>query len=499
MLDKLKHLAKHSFIYSISNVALKATGIILLPLYTEYFSLEEYGRLGLLLITIPIISQTLVLGQNVSIIRFTNSEEFKGRETSALFTLTLFLLLIAGVFIITCEGFLPSLAALLGNRAEFELYLQLCIYIIALIIMNNLFLNKLRADDRSVLYTLSGIIKLLVMMALTIYLIVVEKMGIEAVLYGQLFGEISNLIIILPYILKNMKVQIEADILKESLRYGMPLIFFAMGLNLLNGSDRYLIKYLADESSLGLYELAYKVAGVHNMFLIMPINLSLLPLAFKLYKKEGDKRYYSKLKTYFSFIMVWAGLGLSVFSKEIVILFAQDASYYPGYEIVPLIVLAYIFYGQSLVSSLGMYLTGNNKYVAVITVFCALLNIGLNFWLIPVLGITGAALNTLIAFIILDVLSQFASNRYYRISYENRKIWTLLITASVLFYISSLITIENQLISIAIKLILIISLPLLLKALKFYEERELSALKGAVKKWKNPVKWVGYIREELMK
>ncbi len=52
MLDKLKYLIKHSFIYSISNIVSKASGIILLPLYTNYFSVGEYGRLGLILVII---------------------------------------------------------------------------------------------------------------------------------------------------------------------------------------------------------------------------------------------------------------------------------------------------------------------------------------------------------------------------------------------------------------------------------------------------------------
>ena len=90
-------------------------------------------------------------------------------------------------------------------------------------------------------------------------------------------------------------------------------------------------------------------------------------------------------------VLVWAGLALSLFSKEIVEIFALNPSYYSAYIVVPYIIVVYILYGMSTISSLGMYLSGKNFYMALITMFCAGINIGLNFWLIPQYGIIAAA------------------------------------------------------------------------------------------------------------
>jgi len=497
MLDKIKHLAKHSFVYSISNVALKASGIILLPLYTKYFTLEEYGQLGLLLITIIIFSQSLVLGQGLSIIRFNNTVGYEGKRKSVFFTITLFILIVISLFLILTETFLTEIASLFGDPAIYEHYINICIYIVAVITLNNLFLSKLRADDRSVTYTLSGIVKLLVMIVLSIYFVAFMQTGIEGVLYAQLAGELSNTIFVLPLMLKEIKPVFDKAIIKESMRYGFPLIFSSMAINFLNGSDRYIIKYLLNDAQLGLYELAYKVAGVHNMFLIMPFNLTFFPLAFKLFKKENDKHYYSKIKTYFAFIMVWAGLALCVFSKEIIMLFAQHSSYYPAYSVVPWIVLAYILYGVSLVSSLGMYLTGNNHFVAYITLFCAALNIGLNFLLIPEFGILGAAVNTLIAFFVLDILSNIASNKYYKISFENYKLFKIFFIGTILFLLSSYFDESILVIKFPIKTFVILVYPFVLFYWKFFDDNELQALHGAVSKWKNPLKWISLLKNEV--
>jgi len=76
MINNLKNILKHSFVYGISNVAQKASGIILLPLFTHYLSVEEYGRYGLLFVYNRNNSQSLVLGQSSSVIRYNNSSNY---------------------------------------------------------------------------------------------------------------------------------------------------------------------------------------------------------------------------------------------------------------------------------------------------------------------------------------------------------------------------------------------------------------------------------------
>jgi len=489
MLSNLKHLVKHSLIYSISNVAIKASGVILLPLYTHYFSVQEYGKLGLILVIIVLFSQSLVLGQGVSIIRYNNSSDFKTKRKSILFTLTVLILFTVVMFILISESFLTQIASWFGQVDEYKDYLKIAIYIIAFTTINNLFLSKIRADDNSFLYTFSSILKIILMVVLSIYLIIEKNFGIDGALYAQLAGEALQTLVILPKIVKQMRMKFEYTIISQTLKFGLPLIFSAMAINLLNGSDRFILKFLAGETELGLYELGYRVAGVVNMFIIMPFGLTLMPLAYKLYRQEGDKDYYRKLKTYVSFVLVWGGFALSLFGKEIVELFAQQESYYPAASVVSLIVLAYVIYGISMISSLGMYLTGNNYYVAYITIFCAGLNIGLNFWLIPLYGMMGAAINTVIAFAVLDILSTVASNRYYKIEYEHGKIVKLFLIGILIFFIGDYFNNFSIILRVFLKIILIASFPFLIILSGYFSKKELKAIAGAIKKWRNPKNW----------
>jgi O-antigen/teichoic acid export membrane protein len=313
--------------------------------------------------------------------------------------------------------------------------------------------------------------------------------NIEGVLYSQLAGEIVQMVIVMPIILRQITYKFEYSIISDSIKFGFPLIFSAMAINLLNGSDRFIIKFFSGDTELGLYELGYRVAGIVNMFMVMPFGLTIMPLAYRLYKQEGDKEYYKKLKTYVAFFLVWCGFALSLYGKELVELFAQQNSYYPASTVVPLIVFAYVLYGISMISSFGMLLTGNNIFVAYITLLCAGLNIGLNFWLVPKYGMVGAAIDTVVAFAFLEFLSNLASNKYYKIDYENLKILRLYLMGILIFLLATYLNDLNLVPRILIKLGLTIVFPLVVLLTGYLNKKELSAVYGAFNKWKNPMKW----------
>ena len=497
MIENIKNILKHSFVYGISNIAQKASGVILLPLFTYYLTVEEYGRYGLLFITTVIISQSLVLGQSSSIIRYNNLPDYSEKKKSIFFTLTLIVLIVTVLFVFISELFLNQITGWYGAQADFKIPLKVCIYIVAVVTLNNLLLGKVRADEKSILFTIAGLIKIAVQIGTTVYFLVELKMGLVGVLLGQFIAELSTIVVVLPFLLKEMKVKFENSIVKDSLRFGLPLVFSAIAINLLNGSDRYIIKFLIGEKVLGLYELGYRVGGIINMMMIIPFNLSLLPMAYKIYQTVGDRDYYKKLKTYLSFVLLWAGLALSLYSKEIVEIFALNSSYYSAYQVVPYIILAYILYGISNISSLGMFLSGKNFYMAFITMLCAGINIGLNFWLIPRYGILAAAINTVVAFFIQDILSIMASNKYYHIKYEYFKLTKIFMVGIGLFVLTSAFLPEKFIIDILIKLTAIILFPFACFLIGCFEKSEIIILKKVILKLKNPKDWLKLLIEEF--
>ncbi|MEW6653290.1 MAG: oligosaccharide flippase family protein [Bacteroidota bacterium] len=475
MLARLKTTIQQSFIYSLSNVAAKAVGVILLPLYLHNLSVTAFGVWDLLDTTIQILTEIVILGQASAIIFLNNSEEYKEKKSSTLYTITIFVMLFGSLLVLITEAaafYFPSF--LTGSLVRIE-YIRLSAYIILLRVMSSLFFSKVRAEEEAKFYTAISVVRVILITAFSVYFIARKQLGILGGLYAFLFAEVIITGILTVKVIPQMKPKFNKETLSTALKFGFPLVFSSLGFMLLNLSDRYIIKILLGAMYVGIYGLGYRVAGVLNMFLILPFSLSLMPLAYKYIGKHDDKRFYSKLMTYSTFMFVWGFVFLSLFSPEIVRLFAGKGNYDSTFLVIPIILLSYVFSGMRLTAQLGMLLTNNTKHIAWITVSAALLNIVLNFIFIPMFGIIAAAANTLISFVLFYCASQFMSNRYFKIPYENGKLVMMIIVGSVLSCSVYLIT-EISIGSIIFKLFLTALFPVVLFMFKFYEKAELEIL-----------------------
>lgn len=480
MIENLKSFLKHSAVYSISNAAAKAMGVVLLPLYTKYISLNDFGLLALVEITIVVLVEFLTLGQGQAIVMFNDSVDFKSKKRSIFYTLTILLavvssasLLLIGIAVYVYGEPVPYID--IESRL---LYPALAVVFFR--VLNNLLLDKVRAEEKSVLYTVANLSKLFISLMLVILFITYYSTGIIGVLYAYIIAEGLLCIGLILAMIKEYEARIEKEIIRTAIKFGVPLIFTNLAFMLLNVSDRYILKALTDNESVALYDLGYRVAGVINMFVIMPFMLTLMPQAYKMYKQPGDKRYYSKLMTYFSFVVIWLGLALSLFSREIIKLFALNPDYWPAYQVVPVVTLAYTLMGIRLFAVLGQYLTRNTNSVAYTTIFAAVVNIVLNIIYIPRYGYITAAYTTLIAFALLLVMSYANSNRYYSIPYELGKLGLLLILGTVLYLAADYFYAGKLFIDAPVKLLAILIFPILLYPFRFYEEVELRKIKEIV-------------------
>ncbi len=488
MLDKLKYLVKHSFIYSISNLATKASGVILLPIYSTFFSVSEFGVLGILEVTISIFTEFLNFGLGQSLVMLSNHSDYQERKNSIFYTLTVVSVFVLLIFIALGELSVPFISSYFQDSSDFHLYLRLAIYIISLRVLNVFFSNKLRADEKSGWFTASSLTKLGFTLGLIIFFVAYKKLGISGVLYSYICSEAILFILLLPSMLKSMFYKFEKEIIKVAISFGFPMIFTSVAMLILNVSDRYILKYFTDYKQLGLYDLGYRISGVVNMFIIMPFNLALMPFAYRIYKQEGDKRYFSKLLTYLTFLLVWISLAISLFSGHIIKIFALNPEYWGAAKVIPVIVFSYIFFGMRIVTTLGMLLTKHTKALAVITLVASILNIILNIIFIPLWGMMAAAYSTLISFIFLYWLSYFISQKYYKIPYENLKV-AVTISIGVILYLISLIFDLNLFFDLIIKTVLLIIFPFILYFLRFFELKEIESLVGFYNKWKNPATW----------
>ncbi len=489
MLDQVKKTVKHSIIYSVGNAANKLVGFILLPLYTSTFSVAIYGVLALF----DTISDFLLTFSSFGIIealkRWYWDKDTKDKQKSMFFTVLLFSIVTALLFL--------TLSYLLLGKYSFEIFginiAPRTIWFFLGSILTNVMLQRmlilLRIQQKAAQNMIYNIVKLVFVLGSTVYFITVLNWGMDSVFISRLIGQSIALLILLPQFIKNCKIKIEFSLLKEMLSYSWPLaISTSLGL-ILTLSDRWLLKGMASLDIVGNYSLAYKISNIVKLLVVQSFAQAFVYIYFKQMDNRKNYRFFSKAMTYFSFLLTILSLAIVLFSKEIIVLLAQSSDYYDSYRILPFLILSVSFAGlrQMLVLPLNKY--KKTKIISLVTISAGLLNVGLNILFIPLLGGVGAAIATALAQLAVVITYLILNRKFADYRYEVVKIFSLFALGSFLAFTGMQLGGIALGPRIAIKIGILLSFPLVLRVLGFYEKIELLRIRQSWQKWRNPLRW----------
>lgn len=483
MLNKLKQTGKQALVYSLGNISAKLIGFILLPLYTSYLTTEEYGILAILEITSTFMVAVLSFKLSTAMMRWCSNEKSIEKTKSILFTTYTTALVILVLLNLVLQPMTTNLSNLFFDVSDFRNYFVILIISASFEILNLFSLDLIRLKERPRFFVTISIIRVAVILGLNIYFIKYMGLGVVGIILSQMIGNILLTIITLPFLVKNMALKFETSELKPMLKYSVPLVFSTISMMLLTMGDRFLIKYYLNYSEVGIYSLGYKLASVMNVLVIQSFQTGFLPIAYKNYDKPDAQRFFSKTLTYYSFILVICGLGLSLYAEEVIFLFSRNEDFNIAYTVVPFIALAFVFKGIQYVYSLGLHFVKKTKYNASIVLVAAIINIGLNIVLIPSYGIYGASIATIITWVLMSTAFYKFSYRFYKVKYEMKKILILVSLGIVLYLISILFNDFGFFTKIVLKALLIASFPFILFLFRFYEKIEIERVKEMAGKY----------------
>jgi len=485
MLKDLFNTAKHTIIYSFGNLSIKLVGFILLPLYTTYLSTSDYGLLAIIEAVAQFSIAVLGFRLSTAMLRWATAEKDAYKQKSIIFTAILSSLIILVPFIVSFIVFANYLSEIIFGTSQFVLYIYLIAVFITFEIYNLFLLNLLRLRDKSIFYVAIVVLKLIVSLGLNIYFVAYMHIGVEGIMYSMVISSVIFSIATLPFLLKQTAFIYDINTAKEMFNYGFPLIFATISSMILTLSDRFIIKHFYSLSEVGIYNLGYKLASVINVVIIQSFQMGFLPIAFKKFDQPNAKEFFSKVLTYFTFILTLAIIFVSLYSKELIILLAKDKIYYEAYMIVPLISYTFLIKGIYYVFSLGLHYVKKTKYNSFIVLIGAAVNVILNFLIIPYYGIYGAAIASIISSIIIMLLYYYYSQREYYIEYEVKRLLILVFSSIVIISSLYFIDTESILVSFIIKTVIIVAYPIMLFFLRFFTKSEIVKIRLIIKYFPN--------------
>ena len=194
----------------------------------------------------------------------------------------------------------------------------------------------------------------------------------------------------------------------RGIKFNIPLIPHYLSSILLASSDKIMIQHLSDETSLGLYSLAYTFSGL-ALIVFNAVNNAYTPTAYELIREENYKELSKKTKPII-FIAVAFSILLMLMAPEGVYIIGGE-EYMSCLEIIPVLVLGIFFSSFYFIFSNIEFVYERTKLVFPITLLGAGLNIVLNYIFIPKMGYGAAAYTTLISYVAVALCHYFATLR----------------------------------------------------------------------------------------
>lgn len=485
MLNSIRASAKDSLVYGLGNIAVKIIGFVLIPLYTDpkYFSIDDFGVIAILDISGLILISLMASGLPQSMMRWYWDKDYRNNQKGIFFMSMAFQVIISLLFCLFLFPLSPQLSAVIFKNTDWSHAIRLLILSSALQAINNLINTLMRVQSKSVLFTLANLLKLLTVLCLTIYFIIFRRMGVVGIYLAQVTGNLLFIIILSVYAVKNLTPFFSLPIFRSMSRYGFPLLLANFASAALTVIDRFALNSLALLKYVAIYTLAYKISSVLKLVIVDSIKMALTPMIYQKIDTPDNKRYYSKVMLYSSYILMLGIIFISLFSYEIIKLIAKSTEFWGAYIVVPVLSLSVFFMNMRETTSYGLIIKKKTSIIGINVVIATVLNILLNIILIPEWNILGAACATIITQIIYWLLNFYFSQKEYPIPYETRKIVIMFLTGAILSFASLLLVNVHLIPRLIIKTACIISFPFVLYLLNFYEIVELQVIRGFIKKW----------------
>lgn len=475
MKSKLLEIVRHGLVYGLGNVSQQLIGFLLLPVYTSRLLPEEYGLYAMLMTFSALLNVLLGMGFSSTLYRYFFESEGSSRK-QVVSTVLFWLMGIGGGAILLISLTAGSISQSIFGSDLYAPHLRLISVTLALNLLQMIPLVLLRAQKRSLHYVMLVVSLFVLGIALNIIAVVVLEKGVWGILMAHAVTGLVFVIAGLVLCREFISLEISWRLLGKMLRYALPLIPGAIGNYILQRADRWFLQQYASLGVVGLYSLAYQFGSIVVVLVVQPFQLIWFPTAMEMRGKVELKALFKRVLTYFLLIACWIGLGVSLFSREVLYLMAKPA-YYESQWYVPWIALSYVFYGAYLIVDTGIFLVDRTSYVIWILGSSALANILLNFLLIPPWGALGAAVATLLSYALLFLIAYQVNQRVFPLQYEWGRVLKIFCVSLVLM-VSGLYSLKDVYLSLVFKSVLAVAYWLLLYILGFYQQKELETLRS---------------------
>ena len=404
-MNKYKKLVSNTLIFAAGTFISKVLVILLMPLYTSILSTEQYGVSDLLTQTAKLIIPLACVGVCEGIFRFAiDAEDKKG-----VFSTTLCVIFAGSALTL-------ALSPLLSLIGSFEGYVWLIPAYVICANLHSACAQYVRARGDTVTFAVQGIGNTALAIIYNILFLVVFDMGVVGYVLSVILADLTVTLglFISAKLWRDFSVRaFDKKHLGELLRFSIPYIPTTMLWLVTSASDRFVVTYYCGEAANGLYSAAHKIPTLLTLVCGVFIEAWQISAVSDGGEKKDIEDFFAKVYSNYLSIMV-AGAAFIILGSKIFTRILLADSYYFSWEYIPILSLATMF--SALVSFMGsVYFLEKKSVSSMLTALSgALINVVLNFVMVPSHGAMGAALATMISYAAVYVIRVVDTKQYVR-------------------------------------------------------------------------------------
>lgn len=445
--NKYKKLGKNTVLVFIGNIGGRVITLLMLPFYTKWLSTSGYGIVDLITVYSSFLLGLVSLCLADAIFVFPKDENIKNQKeyfSSGILIACITLLLTGLIF--SGINYLSEIKSIENSFTEYiyEIFVMICVSF-----LQSYMQQFARSLDRVKTYAISGLI-LPISIAVLSFLLIPEY-GV----YGYIYAQIISLLISSTYIAFAISIRKYFSIYlfswnsaKEMLKYSLPLIPNGILWWCTSALNRPILEYSVGIDSIGLFAVANKFPTVIVLIFGVFSYSWQISIIEEFRKKDFSKFYNNMLQIIFAIITLLS-LLIGVSSKFLITKIV-DEDFYDAWYYVPILCIPVLLNSLSVLVGGVFSASRESKYLFFSSIGGAVSSAILNFILIPLYGVMGAAISLIISYGIVAILRIYYANKYVRLTKYNRYIFLLLLNillVLILIYIDNL-TLRAVLVSV---------------------------------------------------
>ena len=407
-MNKYKRLLSNTAILGMGTFASKVLVFLLMPLYTAILSAEEFGLADLVAQTANLLIPLAAVGICDGLFRFTLDTDEADRKK--VFTASMTVLSI-GSAVLALIAF--GVYCLGQSGAEF---LPMIVAYVVCANFHSAVAHYLRAKGHTTLFAAQGVANTVLTIVLNIFFLVVWKMGSMGYVLSVVVADllITLGLMFIGRVWRDFSFRAwDGKVAKALLKFSLPYIPTTMMWLVTSVADRYIVTIYCGTAIHGLYTAASKIPTL--VLLVSGVFIEAWHVSSVKENPEERSSFFGTVYRNYMGLMFIGASVLIACSKIFTRLLLAD-SYYSSWEYVPILVVAMVFAAFSSFFGSVYFLEKKSMLSMVTAMAGAIINVILNFLLIPKHGAIGAAVATLISYIMTYTIRSLDTVRYVRFS-----------------------------------------------------------------------------------